>query len=97
MSSRERILNALKSSQKMTDSSASLAPFSEPLSDPVVAPVAETLAPSQWQQTFIQNLQDNHAEVIEVTASQLPDELAQQLQHQRIGRCVIGNSENGLA
>lgn len=93
MSSRERILNALKSSQKMTGSSVSLAPFSEPLSDPVV----ETLAASQFQQTFIQNLQDNHAEVIEVTASQLPDQLAQQLQHQRIGRCVIGNSDNGLA
>jgi len=93
MSSRERILNALKSSQKMTASSASLSPFSEPLSDPVV----ETLAPSQWQKTFIQNLQDNHAEVIEVTASQLPDQLAQRLQHQHIGRCVIGNSENGVA
>lgn len=112
MSSRERILNALRSSQKISASATASSTSAampellsqsgsemqpEALSEAVSEPGFDTLAPSQWRQTFIQNLQDNHAEVIEVTASQLADQLAQLLQHHKLGRCLIGSSDSGVA
>ena len=88
MTSRERILQRLRSGQTSRQSQASELAFQASTSK---------LAESQWQAEFIQNLLDNHAEVIEASEADWQQQVADVLRGKQIKHCLIGNSDEGKA
>jgi len=83
MSSRDRILQRLKNGQSASRQQSSALAFEA---------VNGSLEVAQFRREFIQNLSDNHAEVIPTSAAELATNVRQLLQDKDIAHCLIGCS-----
>ena len=90
MSSRDRILQRLRSSMNAQDNS----PARDPLT---VATGWHAPDPSLWVESFRQNLTDNHAEVFEVSEGQWQKLIVEQLTARGIKTLRCGNHSEGQA
>lgn len=83
MSSRDRILQRLKNAQAATPVSPS----------PLAFAATETrLKPAEYKSEFVQNLVDNHAEVIEISSQDLASTVQTLLADKQLERCLIGQN-----
>lgn len=83
MSSRDRILQRLKNAQAATPVSPS----------PLAFAATETrLKPAEYKSEFVQNLVDNHAEVIEISSQDLASTVQTLLDDKQLERCLIGQN-----
>ena len=83
MSSRDRILQRLKNAQAATPVSLS----------PLAFAATETrLKPAEYKSEFVQNLVDNHAEVIEISSQDLASTVQTLLADKQLERCLIGQN-----
>ena len=83
MSSRDRILQRLKNGQSASRQQSSALAFKA---------VSGNLDEALYRHEFIQNLSDNHAEVIPTSAAALATDIRQLLQDKDIAHCLIGCS-----